>query len=124
MERILIKTKSIEIQAELNETQTAKAILAILPLTAKANIWGEEIYFPVPLRLELEKRMAKEIVEPGELGYWPDGCCFCIFFGPTPASRGKEIRAASPVNIFGKVTGDLRMLKQVLSDTEIKVERQ
>ena len=120
MQKIRIKADTIEVHAELNNTKTAQAILEALPLREKTNIWGEEIYFPIPLELELED--GKELVEPGDLGYWPEGHCFCIFFGPTPASLGKEIRAASPVTIFGKTIGDPKVLKQVTPDTEISVE--
>lgn len=119
MQRIRIKAGTIEVHAELNNTKTAQAILEALPLKGRANLWGEEIYFPIPLEFELED--GKEVVEPGDLGYWPEGNSFCIFFGPTPASRGKEIRAASPVTIFGRIIGNPRILKQVTSGTEINV---
>ncbi len=119
MKRILIKAGDVELEAELNDTRTAQAILEALPLKAKANIWGEEIYFPIPLKLEIED--GKDVVAPGDLGYWPEGHCFCIFFGPTPASQGNEIRPASPVTVFGKIIGDPRVLKQVVSGTKISV---
>ena len=120
MQKIWIKASAVEIQAELNDTRTAQAILEALPLKAKANTWGDEIYFPIPLKLEIEN--GKEVVEPGDLGYWPEGHCFCIFFGPTPVSQGNEIRPASPVTVFGKVISDLQILKQVVSGTKITVE--
>ena len=120
MQKIWIKASAVEIQAELNDTKTAKAILEALPLKAKANTWGDEIYFPIPLKLQIED--GQEIVEAGDLGYWPEGHCFCIFFGPTPASQGNEIRPASPVTVFGKVIGDPKILKQVASGTTITVE--
>ncbi len=120
MKRILIKAGDVELEAELNDTRTAQAILKVLPLKAKANTWGDEIYFPIPLKLEIED--GKEVVQLGDLGYWSEGHCFCIFFGPTPASQGNEIRPASPVTVFGKVIGDLKVLKQVASGTKISVE--
>ncbi len=120
MPKIRIRAGTVEVHAELSDTKTAQAILEALPLRGKANIWGEEIYFPIPLELELED--GKELVEPGDLGYWPEGNSFCIFFGPTPASQGKEIRAASPVTIFGRIIGDPKVLKQVAPGTEITVE--
>ena len=46
---------------------------------------------------------AKEVVEIGDMAYWPEGSCFCIFWGRTPASKGNEIRAASEVNVFGRI---------------------
>ena len=118
---IQIKLIQIEITAELNESNTASAIWNILPIKEKVNLWGDEIYFSIPLSLELEN--GKELVNIGDLGYWPQGNAFCIFFGPTPLIRGNEIRPASPVTVFCKVVGDVNILKQVASGTEVIIER-
>ena len=107
---IVITAGSIQLEAELNDTFTAKAISNILPITAAANTWGDEIYFSMPITLELEN--GQEVVDLGELGYWPPGGAFCIFYGLTPASQGDEIRPASAVTIIGKVQGDVTALKQ------------
>ena len=107
---ILITAGSIRLEAELNDTFTAKAISNILPITAAANTWGDEIYFSMPITLELEN--GQEVVDLGDLGYWPPGGAFCIFYGLTPASQGDEIRPASAVTIIGKVQGDVTALKQ------------
>jgi hypothetical protein len=119
--RIWIKASPIKAAAELNDTRTAQAIWDALPIKGHANLWGEEIYFPIPLDLELEA--GQELVNVGDLGYWPQGNAFCIFFGPTPVSRGDEIRPASPVTVFGKVIGDATVFRQVASKTEITIER-
>ena len=107
---IVITAGSIRLEAELNATFTAKAISNILPITAAANTWGDEIYFSMPITLELEN--GQEVVDLGDLGYWPPGGAFCIFYGLTPASQGDEIRPASAVTIIGKVQGDVTALKQ------------
>jgi hypothetical protein len=107
---IVITAGSIRLEAELNDTFTAKAISNILPITAAANTWGDEIYFSMPITLELEN--GQEVVDLGDLGYWPPGGAFCIFYGLTPASQGDEIRPASAVTIIGKVHGDVTALKQ------------
>ena len=107
---IVITAGSIRLEAELNDTFTAKAISNILPITATANTWGDEIYFSMPITLELEN--GQEVVDLGDLGYWPPGGAFCIFYGLTPASQGDEIRPASAVTIIGKVQGDVTALKQ------------
>jgi len=120
--RIRIKAGATEVAAELNSTRTAQAIWDALPITGRGNRWGEEIYFSIPVNLEAEN--AQEVVAMGDLGYWPPGTAFCIFFGPTPMSRGDEIRPASPVNVFGKVIGDATVLKQVASGTEITIKRE
>ncbi|MEM2876443.1 MAG: cyclophilin-like fold protein, partial [Candidatus Bathyarchaeia archaeon] len=88
---------------------------------ARANTWGEEIYFSIPVYLELED--SQETVEVGDIGYWPPGHAFCIFFGKTPASRGSEIRPASAVNVFGKVVGDPKVFKKVKDGDTILIER-
>ncbi len=120
--RISIKADKIDATAELNDTQTAQAIWNALPIKGRGNRWGEEIYFSISLKLEPEH--AQEEVEVGDLGYWPPGNAFCIFFGPTPMSHGNEIRPASPVNVFGRVTSDTTVLNQVTSGTELTIERE
>jgi hypothetical protein len=120
--KIKIKAGKVEVSAELNDTKTAQAIWDALPITNRGNRWGEEIYFSIPVNLEPEN--AQEVVEMGDIGYWPPGTAFCLFFGPTPMSRGQEIRPASAVNVFGKVIGDATVLKQVASGTEIVIEKE
>jgi len=122
MERIIgIQTGPVEVTAELDSSGTADAIWEALPIQGQVNLWGDEIYFTVPIALELDN--AQELVESGDLGYWPHGPAFCIFFGPTPISEGQEIRPASAVNVFGRIVGDPTVLKQVPSGTGILVER-
>ncbi len=121
MPRIKISTKQVTAIAELNDTLTARAIWDALPLEARANRWGDEIYFEIPVELEQEAG-AREVVQVGDLGYWPPGKAFCIFFGRTPASQGTEIRAATAVNIIGRVEGDAALFKQVRSGAAIKLE--
>ena len=118
---IAIKAGDVEVVAELNETRTAQAIWGALPVKGRASTWGDEIYFSIPVRLDEED--AQELVGMGDLGYWPPGTAFCLFFGPTPMSVGEEIRPASAVNVFGRVSGDAGVLKQVASGAEVIVEK-
>lgn len=120
--RIRIKAGRIEMAAELNESKTAYLIWDVLPLEAKVNTWGEEIYFSIPLKAELDN--PKEVVEKGDLGYWPQGPAFCIFFGPTPISKGEEIRPASGVNLVGHLLGDSQEFKEVSSGERITVKKE
>ncbi len=120
--KIRIKTGGISVTAELNETKTAQAIWEALPIKGQANRWGDEIYFSIPLKLEEEN--AQELVGMGDLGYWPPGAALCLFFGPTPMSKGEEIRPASAVNVFGRITGDATVLKQVTSGAEVSIKRE
>jgi hypothetical protein len=110
--RIVITAGQAQFRAQLNDTATALAVLEALPVEARASRWGGEIYFAIPVEAGLESG-AREVVEAGELGYWPPGSAFCIFFGRTPASGGDEIRAASPVNILGRIEGGLDELWKV-----------
>jgi hypothetical protein len=120
--KILIKVNSIKVMAELNETKTADAIWKALPIKGKVNLWGDEIYFSIPVDIDLES--GQDLVSNGDLGYWPPGSAFCIFFGLTPASQGDEIRPASAVTVFGKVTDDPSVFKQVASGREIIIDRE
>ncbi len=118
---VRIKAGTVELQAKLNETRTAKALLQILPIKASANTWGNEIYFDVPFNMEIEN--GKQVVEMGDVAYWPDGPCLCLFFGTTPASRADEIRPASAVTVVGKILSDPKVLKSVRSGAEVTVEK-
>jgi len=120
--KIRIKAAPIESTAELNDTKTAQAIWEALPIKGQANRWGEEIYFSIPVKLEQEA--GQEVVSIGDLGYWPPGNAFCIFFGLTPVSQGDQIRPASPVTVFGKVIGDATTFTQVASGTAITIEKE
>ena len=120
--KIKILVSELNVEAELNESKTAQLIWEALPIEAKTNLWGEEIYFTIPVKTGLE-RGAKEVVSAGELGYWPTGHAFCIFFGPTPASRGDEIRAASAVNVIGKVLSDPTVFRKVKDGAKITLEK-
>jgi len=95
--------------------------LSMLPIEARANTWGDEIYFGIPVKVGPEN--PREVVELGDLAYWPPGNAFCIFFGRTPASRGDEIRPASAVNVFGRVEGDPKVFKKVRSGDAVRIER-
>lgn len=116
--KIRIHVGDLNVEADLNDSTTAGLIWEALPIEARANTWGEEIYFAIPVRTGLEQG-AREVVSSGELGYWPTGHAFCIFFGPTPASRGDEIRAASAVNVIGKVSGNPKAFLKVKDGAKI-----
>lgn len=120
MKSITIVSGQISMSAVLNDSSTAEKIHDALPLEGRANIWGDEIYFDIPLTLEQEPD-AREDVETGEIAYWPAGSAFCIFFGPTPASKGDKPRAYSPVNVFGNISGDARIFKNVSQGDIVRV---
>ena len=120
MDRIIIAVENISIKAELLDTPTGRKIAEALPLEGSVNVWGDEIYFSIPLTIEQEPDASQD-VEVGDLGYWPAGPAFCIFFGPTPVSTGDQPRAYSPVNVFGRVLDNPEPLKSVSNGATIKI---
>jgi hypothetical protein len=110
------------LEAELNSSKTAAGIFGSLPLKGNASRWGKELYFIIPFSGEYEDPV--EVVQAGDIAYWPPGRAFCIFWGTTPASTGNEIRPASEVNIVGRVTSGLEILQQegILSGDPLVIE--
>ena len=119
--KISIRAGSIRAEAGIIDNSISDAIWKALPIKSAANTWGDEIYFSIPVAAGPED--GQEVVNAGDIAYWPPGKAFCIFFGPTPASRGNEIRAASEVNVFGKLTGDPKVFSAVRDGEIIFVER-
>ncbi|HVG96342.1 MAG TPA: cyclophilin-like fold protein [Chloroflexota bacterium] len=120
--RIRITAGGVAATAGLNDSATATDIWEALPLSARASTWGDEVYFGIPVARDVED--GRETVDLGDLGYWPPGSAFCIFFGQTPASRSAgEIRPASAVNVVGRVDGDATVFKAVRSGQPVTLER-
>ena len=120
--KISIKAGGVQATATLQDTPTTEKIWAALPIEGRANTWGDEIYFSIPVEAPAEPDARTE-VEVGDLGYWVDGKGFCIFFGPTPASTGANPVAASNVNVFGKVDGDATIFKPVPGGETVVIEK-
>ena len=122
MERkIIIEFNNLSFEGLLNDSNTSNLIWDSLPINSSVSTWGDEIYFSIPVNDEEED--AKEVVELGDLGFWPPGNAFCIFFGLTPASSQGEIRPASPVNLIGNINGGLDALRQVSPGENVKISR-
>jgi hypothetical protein len=124
LRRIRFSSPSIgAVEAELIEEnpKTAEEVWRALPIEGVAERWGDEVYFSTPV--EVGEENAREVVEVGEVAYWPPGRALCIFFGPTPVSRGDAIRAASPVNVFAKILGDATIFRRVRTGERIEVKR-
>ena len=121
MARIRIAWKGGEVIANLRETSSVNQILKILPCDARANTWGDEVYFELPVKLALESD-AQQVVEPGTVCFWVEGSALALPFGPTPISKGGECRLASRCNVLGKIEGDPRELKKVKAGSAIRVE--
>jgi len=117
--QIKITVGELEVEGWLNETDTATRLLEILPITSTVNLWGDEIYFSIPLEAKLED--AREIVNIGDIAYWPPGKAMCIFLGMTPVSTGKEIRPASPVNVIGGIEGVKKLRGKVKQGEKVTI---
>jgi hypothetical protein len=119
--KIRITSGAVSVDAELNDKPTAQVVWNTLPIEAQANTWGDEVYFNIPVQADSEPDARAEMTV-GELGYWPNGEAFCIFFGPTPASSGNTPVAASPVNILGQVLGDATVFRAVRRGDIVRIE--
>jgi len=121
MRKIRIITDEVQMEAQLNEGETAQALWEKLPIEGRVNTWGEEIYFKIPVRKDLNKGV--KVVEKGDIAYWPEGECFCIFFGKTPISSETQIKPASPVNLIGKLSGNPQEWKKVKDGQKIVIKK-
>jgi hypothetical protein len=119
---IVITAHKLKVEGYLTDTPTARALAAALPITGHAHLWGDEIYFSVPVAADLDDT-ATPVVQVGDIGYWPTGKAICFFFGLTPVSVPGEIRPASAVNLVGRIYGDPCCLKQVPEGAAVRIEK-
>lgn len=122
MRKLRIAMGEVVLDVELLDTPTADALYAAAPFSGSANTWGDEVYFSTPVSRG-EEPGARTVMQPGELAFWPPGSAIAIGYGRTPASKGDEIRLASPCNVWGKALGDVKQLKAVRSGTPIQVSK-
>jgi hypothetical protein len=119
--QIRISWPTGQLTATIDETPTSKALMGVLPFSATARTWGEEVYFETPASPAPEPD-ARQVVEPGTVAFWTDGDALALPYGPTPISRGDECRLASPCNVLGRIDGDPRRLASVRDGDPIRVE--
>ena len=123
MRKILITISNLSVSAELNNSVSADKIWEALPLSGSANVWGDEIYFEIPVSLK-EVSDARQEVEIGTLAYLPPGSALCVFFGKTSVSTNDKPKAYSPVNVLGLVDGDSRVFKIVEAGDQIVIDKE
>ncbi|UCE75089.1 MAG: hypothetical protein JSV56_05135 [Methanomassiliicoccales archaeon] len=122
--KLLISCETIgEIEAEIidKNPETADAIIKALPFEGPAHVWGDEIYFNIPVGASEEN--SQQEMEMGDIAFWPMGNAMCIFFGPTPVSDDEKPKAYSPVNLFARIVGDAKVLKKVREGEVIRVKK-
>jgi hypothetical protein len=119
---IMIRIGELTLSAELNDSQSAEKLGSLLPVEFSMSRWGDEYYGDCGIEVELSEE-ARDIMEVGELAVWPTGKALCMFFGPTPASRGNEPRAVSPVNPVGKLNNNAEVLKKLSRSIRVRIER-
>ena len=122
MYQIRITAGDVSLTATLNESHTSQMIWDALPIVGRVQTWGDEIYFQIPVTASNDETAA-DVVEKGAVAYWPPGNALCLFWGPTPASRGDEIRPASAVNVCGMIEGDATQLADAPNGGEIRIDR-
>ncbi|MBC7347283.1 MAG: hypothetical protein H5U00_07485 [Clostridia bacterium] len=118
---VCLEAGEISLTFTLNQTATAGKIWEALPFEARANTWGEEIYFSIPV--EAGDEAPQELVAAGDVAYWPPGRALCLFYGPTPVSAPGEIRPYSPVTVVGKVLGDPKVLQAIGDGMRVRLRR-
>jgi hypothetical protein len=120
---IVLMAGDFKLNGYLDDSPTAEALAAALPIEGHAHLWGEEIYFSVPQVVSELDDTSRVVVDVGDIGYWPSGRAICFFFGLTPASLPGEIRPASPVNLVGRLLGDPCCLKLVAEGAPVRLEK-
>jgi hypothetical protein len=119
--RLLLMISMHDFEVELNDSDTANAIWLAAPFEAYTNVWGDEIYFEIPVKVKLEN--GRRILQPGAVAYWPEGQALCIFFGPTPISKGDDAEAISDVSPVGTLVGEPRAFEVVGDRMKVTVKR-
>jgi len=120
--RLLLQAGTLSLTLELRETPTAKAVHAAAPFEARAQTWGEEIYFSTPVSAPLEAD-ARQVVEPGTVCFWTEGDALALPWGRTPISTDERPKLASRCNVIGTLAGDPKTLARIKAGEKITVSK-
>ncbi len=120
---LVLRFESVSLRVRCLDTDTARALARAAPFESTARTWGDEVYFSTPVSRPLE-RDAREVIEAGEVAFWTAGDSIAVGYGPTPVSRGEEIRLASPANVWGRALDEVAALAAVGAGERVRVEVQ
>jgi uncharacterized protein len=120
--KLRIEAGKLVLSVQLLDTPTSKALLAAVPFQARAQTWGEEVYFTTPISARLEPD-AKQIVEPGTVCFWTEGNALALPYGRTPISTDERPKLASRCNVVGRVEGDARQIGNIGSGEKMTVSK-
>lgn len=115
--KITFQFDDLQVSAHLDNSKAAKALCQTLPIKSKIERWGDEIYFEIPVKIDFESTTLD--VKVGDVAYWPDGSCLCLFFGKTPVSTDDRPRPASPVVVIGQCQTSPSVLRKVRAGTTV-----
>ena len=118
--RIRISWPTGSAGAMLEDTPNARSLVAALPVTARAQTWGDEVYFEIPVKAKLEPG-ATQVVPAGTVCFWVEGSSLALPFGRTPISEGAQPKLVTRCNLLGKLDGDPRQLASVRAGDPVTV---
>jgi len=120
--KLCLKFQTERLEVDLFDTPTARALIEALPFEARAQTWGEEVYFATPVKAKLEKD-ARQVVDPGTVCFWTEGDAIALPYGRTPISSDERPKLASRCNVLGTIVGDPKRLRAVKGGETVRVEK-
>jgi uncharacterized protein len=121
---MVIEINGTPFEVELYDGAAVRDLQKSLPQQISMSRWGDEFYGSLAKKVNCAGDPRRDVFAVGEVALWPDGNALCIFFGPTPASRGEEPRMASPGVALGKLKGDSAVFKNYGASLQnVKISR-
>ena len=120
--KLRIAAAGASFEVELNSSPTATALLEATPFEARAQTWGEEVYFSTPVSAKREAD-ARQVVDPGTACFWCEGDALALPYGRTPISTDERPKLANRCNVLGSIVGDPRALARIKAGEKITVSK-